>query len=255
MSRRTSSQGGLSLGSSIGSSLAFSLLLALLASPVHAADAPPPAAELIACMEAGQRDLQTLHAEFTQTSRVKLFKQEMRSEGRLLYERSAPTKPPAKAPSTRLRWEYLSPDPSTMLLIGSEARLRMGDEKSKRPAQVFDMARDANLRAIFAQLRLWLGLSGADSAGSTSGTAELLADYELRTSGSKEAPVLVMLPRPTSVLGKTFARVELSLAGRGCQLTRLLLVEQSGDEKEIRFTSIKRNAPLPRLSGQDPFAL
>lgn len=206
-------------------------------------------------MEAGQRDLQTLSAEFTQTSRVKLFKQEMRSEGRLLYERATAAKGGA---TTRLRWEYLRPDPSTMLLIGSEARLRMGDANSKIPAQVFDMAKDANLRAIFAQLRLWLGLSSGE-AGSPLGTAELLADYELKASSGKDGPVLIMLPRPTSVLGKTFARVELSLVGRGCQLTRLLLVEQSGDEKEIRFTSVKRNAPLPKASGsagtQDPFAL
>lgn len=208
-------------------------------------------------MEAGQRDLQTLSAEFTQTSRVKLFKQEMRSEGRLLYERATPGAQATK-PTTRLRWEYLRPDPSTMLLLGSEARLRMGDANSKIPAQVFDMAKDANLRAIFAQLRLWLGLSSGE-AGSTLGTTELLADYELRASGSKDSPVLVMIPRPTSVLGKTFARVELSLSGRGCQLNKLLLVEQSGDEKEIRFTSIKRNAPLPKPAGpgqpQDPFAL
>lgn len=247
MSRRIASRRGVGLAILSSLSLAFWTFT----DDARAADPPPPA-ELITCMEAGQRDLQTLSAEFTQTSRVKLFKQELRSEGRLLYERAAPT---AKtAATTRLRWEYLRPDPSTMLLIGSEARLRMGDVNSKVPAQVFDMAKDANLRAIFAQLRLWLGLSSGE-AGSPLSTAELLADYELKASGSKDSPVLIMLPRPTSVLGKTFTRVELSLAGRGCQLNRLLLVEQSGDEKEIRFTSVKRNAPLPKPSGQDPFAL
>jgi outer membrane lipoprotein-sorting protein len=222
------------------------LLAALVASaaPLQAASALTPA-ELISRMEAAQRELRTLSAEFTQTSRVKLFKQEMSSTGRLLYERP-------QQGAARLRWEYQQPDPSTMVLIGNEARLRMGDEKSQRPPQVFDMAKDANLRAIFAQLRLWLGLG---VSGSSLGAAEVAADYEMRTGGSADKPVLILAPRPTSVLGKTFSRVELSLDGRSFALLRLLLVEQSGDEKEIVFTRVKRNEPLPRLSGKDPFAL
>lgn len=238
MSRRTGSAG-----------LALCLLLLAAAPRVStstaAPNAVPPPAELITRMEAAQRELSSLSADFTQTSRVKLFKQELRSLGRLLYER----KPGGPA---RLRWEYLQPDPSTMVLVGDEARLRMGDEKSKRPAQVFDMARDANLRAIFAQLRLWLGLG---VAGSSLGAADVAADYEMRSGGSTEKPVLVLLPKPTSLLGKTFSRVELSLDGKSFQLLRLLLVEQSGDEKEIQFASVKRNQPLPKLSGVDPFSL
>ena len=48
-----------------------------------------------------------------------------------------------------------------------------------------------------------------------------------------------------TVLGKTFARVELHLDGRSWQLNRLLLVEQSGDEKEIIFSRVQRNVPIP----------
>jgi outer membrane lipoprotein-sorting protein len=182
--------------------------------------------ELIQRMEAAQRDLRTLSADFVQTSRVKLFKQEMSSSGRMLCERS-----PAE---TRLRWEYLRPDPSTLVLVGGQARLRMGN----LPPQVFDTARDPNLRAIFAQLRLWLGAGSFSEAGS---------EYDLRVGGdpAQKRPALILLPRASSVLGKTFSRVELHLDGQSWQLTRLLLFEQSGDEKEIVFTRVQRNVALP----------
>lgn len=187
--------------------------------------------DVIGHMEASQRDLRTLTADFTQTSRVKLFKQEMRSTGRLSYERAG-----ERSPQTRLRWEYLQPDPSTMVMVGDKATLRMGN----LPPQVFDTARDPNVRAIFAQLRLWLG-AGSFSDPSTA------ADYDLRVGGDPAhgKPALVLLPKAGTVLGKTFSRVELHLDGRTWQLSRLLLVEQSGDEKEIIFSRVQRNTALP----------
>lgn len=196
---------------------------------------------LFSRMEAAQRDLHSLSAEFTQTSRVKLFKQELRSEGRLLYAREPetlahPAAPQKKAATVRLRWEYLRPDPSTLLLVGDEAQLRMGN----RPPQIFDMARDKNLGAIFAQLKLWLGLAGGANTASA-----LQADYALGTGADKNHPALLLFPKPQSLLGKTFARVELHLSERTYELVRLLLVEQSGDEKEIVFTRIARNPKLP----------
>lgn len=199
------------------------------ASPGPAAAVSLSAPELIQRMEAAQRDLRSLTADFVQTSRVKLFKQEMRSTGRLLYERAA---------QTRLRWEYLQPDPSTMLMVGDKATLRMGN----LPPQVFDTARDPNLRAIFVQLRLWLGAGSFSDASPGSGSA---ADYDMRVGGAPGRPALVLVPKAGTVLGKTFARVELHLDGRSWQLNRLLLVEQSGDEKEIIFSRVQRNVPIP----------
>lgn len=199
----------------------------------HADTTPPTPQDIIGHMEAAQRDLRTLTADFTQTSRVKLFKQEMRSTGRLSYERAADS--PGQT-QTRLRWEYREPDPSTLVMVGDKATLRMGS----LPPQVFDTARDPNVRAIFTQLRLWLG-AGSFSDPSTA------ADYDLRVGGDPAhgKPALVLLPKAGTVLGKTFSRVELHLDGRTWQLSRLLLVEQSGDEKEILFTRVQRNVPLP----------
>lgn len=180
-------------------------------------------AELMRRIDAAQADLRTLAAEFVQTSRIKLFKQQIRSQGRLLYQRGTPTK---------LRWEYTKPDPSTMLLIGDRATLRIGT----RPPQVFDSARDPTLHAIFTQLQLWLG-NGSLAAAQ--------GEYEIRSSGPPEQPALLLMPKPSSVLSRAFARIELHVDGRTLQLVRLLLIENSGDEKEIAFSRLQRNSALP----------
>lgn len=241
MSRRTASP---STGCRTAPLLALGLALSLeLGAGLAAAKGPAPQ-ELIARMEAAQRDLHTLTAEFVQTSHVKLFKQELRSEGRLLYERAAsqPAQPNFE-PTVRLRWEYLRPEASTLVLFGEQAQMRMGKAGGSAPTQTFDLARDANMRAIFAQLRLWLGLGGAAAASLAS--PDIAREYDMRTGGDSAKPALLLFPRPGSLLGKTFSRIELHLDGRTWQLLRLLLVEQSGDEKEISFTRIQRNVALP----------
>lgn len=197
--------------------LPFLLLLGAGAPP---APAPAPLPELIGRIDAAQREVKTLQADFVQRNRVKLFKQELTSKGRLLYQRG---------PSSQLRWEYTAPDPSTMLLLGQKAYLQMPG----RPAQVFDTAKDSTLRAIFTELELWLG-NGSLAAAKD--------EYDMSRVG---AATVVLVPKARSALSKTFARVEMRLDERTLLLSSLLLVEKGGDEKEIQFARVQRNAPLP----------
>ncbi len=199
---------------------------------VAAPAATPSPDELMRRIDAAQADLRTLSAEFVQNSRSKLFKQQLSSQGRLFYERQR--QPGAL---TKLRWEYTRPDASTMLLIGGRATLRIG----ARPPQVFDSSADPTLNAIFTQLQLWLGNGSLASAQ---------ADYQVSSSGSAEHPALILAPRPTSPLSRAFSRIELHVDGRTLQLARLLLVENSGDEKEVVFTRMQRNAALPQTAFQ-----
>lgn len=200
-----------------------------------AATSPPQAGtadDLMARIDRSQRDLHTLSAEFVQLSRVKLFRQELRSEGRLAYDKGeAATQAGATGSPARLRWEYLKPDASTVLLIGDRATLRMGT----LPPQVFDTGRDPKLRAIFAQLRLWLGQGELATARD---------QYDITVGGKSGQPALVLAPLASSPLAATFARIELHVDGQSLALVRLLLVERSGDEKEILFAKIRRNPPL-----------
>jgi outer membrane lipoprotein-sorting protein len=200
--------------------------LSLSGGAAAAAEADPRVDQLIGRIDQAQRGVRTLRAEFTQRNRVKLFKQELTSRGLLLYERGDG--------GSRLRWEYVAPDPSTMILAGGKATLLLPG----RGPQEFSVAGDSTLRAIFAELELWLGNGSLRRA-------QAQGEYDMRASGDSKVPVLVLQPREKSPLSRTFSRIEMRLDGRTMLLKGLLLVERGGDEKDITFTRVDRDAALP----------
>jgi outer membrane lipoprotein-sorting protein len=194
--------------------LAFALALGAAAT----ARAEEP---LIARLAAQSRALQTLSGEFTQSNRVKIFKQEVRSTGRFYFQRPR-----------RIRWEYLSPDPSTMVLDGDKATLKTPGAS----AQTFDLQRDPTMRTVFDQLLIWIGGEGLDRAR---------ADWELAAPMQKGGVTYQALtPKPGTPMARVFARVTLGFDEQ-LLLRSIQLVEPSGDEKEIRFTKVERNGKLP----------
>jgi outer membrane lipoprotein carrier protein len=203
------------------------LLLGAMAWPLalpraaRAAGAPPNVSQLLADLEAASRDVKTLSAEFTQRNHLRLFKQELRSQGRLYFRRPR-----------QIRWEYLSPDPSLLILDGDKATLTTPGAAP----QVFDLTRDATMRMVFDQLLLWLGSRSLRDAE---------AQYELSAQGTATAPTLVLQPKAGSPVARAFTRIELRVDGKAHLLRGLLLVEKNGDEKEITFTKLERNAALP----------
>jgi outer membrane lipoprotein-sorting protein len=197
------------------------LALVLLASAAWAAS-PPSVDTLLAEMSASAQKTTTLAGEFTQKNRLKLFKQELSSKGRLFFQ----------APR-RIRWEYLSPDPSVMVLDADRATLRTPGAAP----QVFDLAHDATMRAVFDQLLMWLAPGGLESAR---------ADYDLSTAGSGAEPSLVLVPKASSAVAKAFARIELRVDGKSHLLRGIKLTEKNGDEKQIDFAKLERNATLPK---------
>lgn len=210
---------------SVGAGRALALALALVAVPgaTPAAAAPPALGPLLERLGRASAEVETLAGEFTQRSRIKLFKQELTSTGRLLYRRPR-----------RLRWQYLAPDPSTLVLDGDQATLTSPGAAPRR----FDLAREPALRTVFDQLSLWLG------AGSL---AEADKSYQLGAGGSAARPSLSLTPRPGSPIAATFAHIELRFDER-LLLAAIVLVERSGDEKEIVFSRLRRNEPLPEAA-------
>lgn len=193
------------------------------------AGAPADAAveSLLQRLRAAQADVRTLAADFTQRNRVKLFRQELTSQGRLIYDKGDPPTRPA-----RLRWEYTAPDPSLLLLIGERAELRAPGQAPR----TFDTGRDGTLRAVFDQMGLWLGSGAVQTAR---------RDNMLSVAGTAAAPTLVLIPREGTALWRVFARVELRLDGKTLLLRGLLLQERSGDEKEITLSRVQRNPVVP----------
>jgi outer membrane lipoprotein-sorting protein len=195
---------------------AIALAVVALAGSAGALEVDP----LLGRLDRAASQVRTLSGEFTQKSRIKLFKQELSSTGRMAFERPR-----------RVRWEYLRPDASTLILDGDQATLRA----EGGPPQTFDLAKDAAMRAVFDQLTLWLG--GGGLAGAR-------ASYDVAAAGSEAEPVLVLSPKPGTAAAKTFARIELRF-DRRLLLRSILLREVSGDEKEITFTKMERDVKLP----------
>jgi outer membrane lipoprotein-sorting protein len=191
----------------------------VLAAPL--ASASPTVDGVLAKLESSSQSLSTLQGDFTQRNRLKLFKQELKSRGLLRFK-----------PPRQIRWEYVDPDPSTLVLDGSKATLTTPGQ----PAQVFDLDKDATMRAVFDQLLTWFQPSGLKAAAH---------DYELATSGTDAAPVLTLSPKASSPVARAFSRIELRLAGDTMLMRSILLIEKNGDEKEISFGKLTRNAPLP----------
>jgi outer membrane lipoprotein carrier protein len=198
------------------------LVVAMLAlSSTVALAEPPPLADVVAKVDKAKAGVETLAGEFTQKNRVKLFKQELSSKGRLYFKKPR-----------QIRWEYTAPDPSVLILDGNKATMTMPGAAP----QVFDLDKDATMRAIFDQLLTWLG------PGSLAAARD---DYELSTGGTAAAPVLVLTPKLASTIGKAFARIELRLDAKTWLMKSILLVEKNGDEKEIDFAKLARNGKLP----------
>ncbi len=183
-----------------------------------AAAAPPSVDELTAKLEASSKDVTSLSGEFTQRNKLKLFKQELRSKGRLYFQRPR-----------KIRWEYLDPDPSTLVLDGERATLRTPGAAP----QSFDLTKDATMRMVFDQLLTWLGPGSMTQAR---------ADYDLSVAAG---PILVLVPKAGSPIAKAFSRIELRLDAKTLLMKSILLTEKNGDEKEITFTKLTRNGPLP----------
>jgi len=194
-------------------------LLALV--PALAWAEAPPLADVVQKVDAAKASVDTLAGDFTQKSRVKLFKQELTAKGRFYFKKPR-----------QIRWEYTTPDPSVMILDGNKATL---STPGSAP-QVFDLDKDATMRAIFDQLLVWLGPGSLAAAR---------GDYDLETAGTAAAPLLRLIPKQASPIAKAFTRIELRLDPKSWLMRSILLVEKNGDEKEIDFGRLQRNVKLP----------
>ena len=92
------------------------MVLAGLAFAGVASAAPlNPVDPLLARLDVAAKGVTSLSGEFTQKNKIKIFKQEVRSKGKFYFERPR-----------RIRWEYLEPDPSTLVLDGDRRFWRVG---------------------------------------------------------------------------------------------------------------------------------
>ena len=62
--------------------------------------------------------------------------------------------------------------------------------------------------------------------------------------GLNAEPILVLTPKAGGPVAKAFSKIELGF-DKKLAVRTIKLVENNGDEKEIVFTRVEKNGPLP----------
>ena len=212
--------------------LAVTLFALLLACPAVAAKAPAvpdPLAPgltgpqrlqaLIDRVKHEQRQLKTLEARFTQQQESSLLAAPEESKGVFSY-----------AAPDRVRWEYLSPSPISVVIRGEEMTTWYRDLKR---AETLRVGRYSN------QVFKYLGASGS---------LQTLLQYftvKLKLPEKKGDPYRMELLPKYQRIAKRLKSMTLWIDDGTFFPSRLKYIEADGDTVEYRFSDLKRNAPIP----------
>jgi outer membrane lipoprotein-sorting protein len=174
----------------------------------------PTVAELIEKVEQARAGQETLVGEFAQRKRLSLFRDEVRSTGRFKFRRPA-----------KLRWEYLTPDPSVVILDGQRVTVTAPGQK---PA-TYDLARQPGLRALLERLLAALGPGSLKAA---------TRDFDLKVTGPT---TLALTPRGD--LSKHVVAMEMRFDA-AWQVAGVAFREKNGDQTDVTFSKLQRNAKV-----------
>jgi outer membrane lipoprotein-sorting protein len=212
--------------------VAVTFVSLLLANPSFAAKAPripDPLAPgltgpqrlnaLVERVKLEQRQLKTLEARFTQQQESSMLTAPEESKGFFSY-----------AAPDRVRWEYLSPSPISVVIRGDEMTTWYRDLKR---AETLKVGRYSN------QVFKYLGASGS---------LETLLEYftvRLKLPARRGEPYrMELLPRYQRI-AKRLKSMTLWINDDTFFPSRLKYVEADGDTVEYQFSDFKRNAPIP----------
>ncbi len=212
--------------------LAVTLLSLFLAVPAFAAKAPavpdPLAsgltgpqrlAALVDRVKHEQRQLKTMEARFTQQQESSLLAAPEESKG--IFSYAAPD---------RVRWEYQSPSPITIVIRGEEMTTWYRDLKR---AETLKVGRYSG------QVFKYLGASGS---------LQTLLEYftvKLKLPEKKGDSYRLELVPKYQRIAKRLKGMTLWIDDGTFFPARLKYIEADGDTVEYQFSDMKRNAPLP----------
>lgn len=180
---------------------------------------------LIERVKLEQHKLRTLEASFEQQQESSLLAAPETSRGVFSY-----------AAPDRVRWEYLSPSPISVVVRGDEMTTWYRDLKK---AETLKIGRYSN------QVFKYLGASGS---------LQTLLEYftvKLRLPEKKGEPYRMELVPKYARIAKRLKSMTLWIDDQTFLPNRLRHVDADGDTTEYHFTDFKRNASLP----EDRFVL
>jgi outer membrane lipoprotein-sorting protein len=211
---------------------ALTLLALLVAVPGFAAreKAPPDPmapglsgpdrlAALVERVKLEQQSLKTLEAHFTQDQQSTMLTAREQSKG--LFSYAAPDK---------VRWEYASPSPITVVIRGDEMTTWYKDLKR---AETLKVGRYSN------QIFKYLGASGS---------LQTLLEYftvRLKLPEKKGDLYRMELVPKYQRIAKRLKSMTLWIDGETFFPSRLKYEEPDGDTVDYQFSDFKRNTPIP----------
>ncbi len=174
---------------------------------------------LIERVKAEQQKLKTLEARFVQVQESSLLAAPDKATGRFSY--TAPD---------RVRWEYESPKPISVVIRGEQMTTWYRDLKR---AELIKIGRYSN------QVFKYLGASGDMK------TLVEYFDVQLGTSSKKGEPYRMELTPRFQRIAKRLKTMTLWIDDSTFLPVRLRYVEADGDTTEYRFEDLKRNGSIP----------
>ena len=172
-----------------------------------------------------EKTVSTVHAvasEFRQERRLAMLKEPVISSGRFNYEKP-----------DKLRWEFLSPDPSGFLVNGKLAKHWKG---KNNPPEAFDLQQNPVIRLIVDQLLAW---TKADFAW---------IEQRYTVSVVKEDPISLKLVPRSSKEKKYIDHILVSFEAETDYSNAVDIIEKGGDSTRIRFFNmIINNSPQKEL--------
>lgn len=166
--------------------------------------------KIIQKMTASAEAIQTVKCNFTQKKQSKMLKGEQVSEGKMFCQQP-----------DKLRWEYTSPKPSTLVLDGTKAQLLKGGEQGTRNKFVGEMAR-----------MIMNSVAG-----------KCLTDSKTFLVSAKEMPteyVATLVPQKKD-MKRLYAKLVLHYDIKQETVTKIELYEKNGDRTLIELHDISIN--------------
>jgi outer membrane lipoprotein carrier protein len=203
-------------------SVSLRSLLALTVALGLAGDRPAVAGEIedfLGRLAAKGKQTRTLQARFVQRKRLRLFKSEVVTKGKVCFEKP-----------DRLRWETLPPDGSVLVVNGNRAELRLPDERPR----VIDLRRDRTMATLVEQLMVWLGARPAKS----------LSKW-YRAELRREGPGYKLRLAPTQPAVRKRVRGVEVVFGADLVLRTITIQHEDRDTSHITFSEIRRDQRLP----------
>lgn len=166
--------------------------------------------------------VQAVTSEFIQERRLAMLKEPVVSTGRFYYEKP-----------DKLRWEFISPDPSGFLVNGKFAKQWKGKNSSP---EVFEPQQNSVIRAIVDQTLAW---TKADFTW----IEQRYAVFVL-----KEDPIILNLVPRSSKEKKYIDHILISFEADTNYANAVDIVEKGGDSTRLRFFNmIINNSPQREL--------